>query len=200
MKDQRQQLRQSIRNARRALSSQDQRYAAEQLCLNLSKQVAVRKASNIAAYLATDGEISPEPLIEWAYANRKKVFVPVLHPLKHHQLLFVELTPDSPMKTNRYGILEPDPSANKIQPLWALDLVFLPLVAFDKTGARLGMGGGYYDRTFAYRAKLTPYNKPTLIGIAHSIQEVMKLSTQSWDIPLSAIATEHDFLTVKKIN
>lgn len=190
MKDQRQQLRRQIRNARRALTPQQQQLAAEHLCLNLTKQIVVRKAKNIAAYLPTDGEISPLPFINWAYANNKKIFVPVLHPIKHHQLWFVELKPGSHMKTNQYGILEPNHRLNKIQPLYALDMVLLPLVAFDQTGARLGMGGGYYDRTFAYRKQLSPFERPKLIGITHQLQQVESLPTESWDIPLSAIITD----------
>lgn len=195
MKDQRQLLRRQIRDARRTLTPQQQQFAAEQLCLNLTKQLPIRKAKALAAYLPTDGEISLLPFIKWAQAHHKKVFVPVLHPIKHHQLWFVELTPDSPMKTNRYGILEPDHRLNKIQPLWALDAVLLPLVAFDNTGARLGMGGGYYDRTLAYRNQLSPFNRPSLIGVAHAIQEVIQLPTENWDIPLSAIATDQTFLS-----
>lgn len=192
MKDQRQQLRQKIRTARQALTQQQQKLAAEQLCLKLTKQAVVQNAKNIAAYLPTDGEISPLPFINWAYANNKKIFVPVLHPLKHKQLWFVELKSGSPMKTNKYGILEPDHRLNRVQPLHSLDIVLLPLVAFDRTGARLGMGGGYYDRTFAYRKQLSPFERPKLIGITHQLQQVDSLPTESWDIPLSAIVTDQE--------
>jgi 5-formyltetrahydrofolate cyclo-ligase len=68
-------------------------------------------------------------------------------------------------------------------------LVLLPLVAFDATGNRLGMGGGYYDRSFAFKKSLPPASKPILVGIAHQLQKVAALSVEHWDIVMDTIAT-----------
>lgn len=188
--EERQRLRKSMRRLRNSLSPQQQAYAANKLCLQLSKNHAIRSAQTIATYLPNDGEISTLPFIQWAQSMGKTILLPVLHPIKKGQLWFVEYQPDCKLKTNRYGIVEPDPRFNQIKPVWAIDTVLLPLVAFDRFGGRLGMGGGYYDRTFANRQKVQPFHKPRLIGLAHQLQEVEQLSIASWDIPLSAIATD----------
>jgi 5-formyltetrahydrofolate cyclo-ligase len=80
-----------------------------------------------------------------------------------------------------------------------LDVVLMPLVGFDRTGARLGMGGGFYDATFAFKQKLstgskTSTGKPALIGLAHACQQVESLATDTWDIPLFAIATDKEII------
>lgn len=73
---------------------------------------------------------------------------------------------------------------------------FLPLVAFDAKGRRLGMGGGFYDRAFAFKNKYKRLG-PMLIGLAHSIQEVESLDVEHWDIPLDAIVTEKKVFTIR---
>jgi 5-formyltetrahydrofolate cyclo-ligase len=66
----------------------------------------------------------------------------------------------------------------------------LPLVGFDASGNRMGMGGGYYDRTFSFKSLKKGLRGPTLIGLAHEIQRVEELPVESWDIPLTAIVTD----------
>ena len=94
------------------------------------------------------------------------------------------------MHLNRFGIQEPACSPRHWVRAWQLDLILLPLVAFDESGNRLGMGGGFYDRSLAYRQSRTHSRRPRLIGLAHELQRVEQLATNSWDIPLDMIATE----------
>lgn len=94
------------------------------------------------------------------------------------------------MRRNIYGIPEPALRNNRLRPPWALDLLLVPLVGFDPECNRLGMGGGFYDRSLAYLARRLHWRRPTLIGIAHEIQKVDRLDTQPWDIPLDMVATE----------
>lgn len=89
---------------------------------------------------------------------------------------------------NQFGIPEPLPSSHSISPQ-DLDMVILPLVSFDRFGGRLGMGGGFYDRTFAFRKENSGI-KPILLGVAHSCQESERLSLDVWDIPLDVIVTD----------
>jgi 5-formyltetrahydrofolate cyclo-ligase len=101
---------------------------------------------------------------------------------------------DARLLDNRYGI--PEPSIQEQQlPAWAMQVVLMPLVGFDRTGNRLGMGGGFYDRTFAFKRNRI-HARPLLIGLAHSVQEVAALPTESWDMPLDLIATEKELLRV----
>ncbi|HBP2722431.1 TPA: 5-formyltetrahydrofolate cyclo-ligase, partial [Pseudomonas aeruginosa] len=91
---------------------------------------------------------------------------------------------------NRFRISEPLADAGRQRKAWALDLVLLPLVGFDEQGGRLGMGGGFYDRSLAYLARRKNGHKPTLIGLAHECQKVDRLALASWDIPLAGTVTD----------
>ena len=103
-------------------------------------------------------------------------------------LRFAPWRAGDPLVTNRYGIPEPD-----VEPSSALDaremaVVVTPLVGFDARGHRLGMGGGWYDRSFAFRrARSAP---PLLVGAAFAQQQLDILDAADWDVPLDAIATE----------
>lgn len=92
------------------------------------------------------------------------------------------------MEKNAYGIYQPTKSSPEI-PLSNIDITLMPLVAFDRSGNRLGMGGGFYDRTFAYK-KRYPKQKPNLIGLAHDCQEAITITYEKWDIPLNRILTD----------
>ena len=99
------------------------------------------------------------------------------------------------MRPNRFGIAEPELGKNPTAPVWTLDIILLPLVAFDRAGNRMGMGGGFYDRTLA-RLNNSAMERPLLIGLAHHCQEVEHLQAQSWDIPLDIIATDKELIHV----
>lgn len=187
--DPRQQLRREMRARRRALSPRKQRNASRQLLKNLSRLPVFKRARHIALYLPNDGEIDPTLVIEQCWRLGKQTYLPVLHPIRHNRLWFVPYQRDTPMRRNIYRILEPVLTAAPRRPAWALDLVLLPLVAFDASGARMGMGGGYYDRTFSFKQRKGPLGPP-LIGLAHDIQRVETLPVASWDIPLAGIMTD----------
>ncbi len=178
-----------MRRGRRALSPSQQSQAAARLCRLLSRDPDFIRADRVAFYLASDGEISPQPLLELALKMGKRCYLPVLHPIRHNRLWFVRYRPGCPMQRNRFGIDEPHDKLNPRVPAWSLDLVLLPLVAFDPQGGRLGMGGGFYDRSFAFKTRQTR-RSPTLIGLAHELQKVERLPLASWDIPLAGIASD----------
>ena len=187
--DARSTLRQSIRQKRRALSPQQQATAAHNLLTEIKKIPAIYKSKHLALYLPNDGELDPTPIVQWCWKMKKAVYLPVLHPLSHNRLWFVRYTHRTPMTRNIYGILEPKTPYRCIRPAKMLDIVLLPLVAFDEQGGRLGMGGGYYDRTFSF---IRQYNaqRPRLIGLAHDLQKVDKLPIESWDVPLSCVVSD----------
>ncbi|WP_027857479.1 5-formyltetrahydrofolate cyclo-ligase [Marinobacterium jannaschii] len=188
--DTRQALRRSIRSKRRALTPLQQRQAANRLCKQLRKLPAFLNAQHIAVYLPNDGEIDLQPLIRLCWQLGKKTYLPVLHPVKHNSLWFVPYSAKTRLVKNIYKIPEPVVLGEPKQPIWALDLVLLPLVAFDADGNRMGMGGGYYDRTFAFKTRLGANWGPRLLGMAHELQRVDKLAVASWDIPLTGIVTD----------
>lgn len=192
-----QQLRREMRARRRALSPHQQRQASRQLYRLLIRQPLFVRSHHIAFYLANDGEIDPGPLLEAALRMGKACYLPVLKKNAENQLLFVRYYQGSPLRRNRYGIPEPTARRGDILPARKLDLALLPLVAFDRHGGRLGMGGGFYDRSFAFKhSHLAP--APYLLGLAHECQEVERLMPAQWDIPLHAVITGRSIATCKK--
>jgi len=138
---------------------------------------------------ASDGELDTLPLLSRLWAAGKIVAVPVVG--SRAEMDFYRVIPRTPLSQNRYGIPEPrtrgSGAGRYINPL-ALDVVFMPLVAFDESGNRLGMGAGYYDR---FLGRLPAALRPLTVGLAHDLQRVPEgLERQPWDVPLDAIATE----------
>ncbi|MGI0116097.1 5-formyltetrahydrofolate cyclo-ligase [Zooshikella sp. RANM57] len=183
-------LRTTLRQKRRQLSKQQQQRASESLLSSLKKNPTFIKSKTVAVYIANDGEINLSPTIRFLWKSGKHVFLPVLRPDKHNRLWFVHYQPHTTLSLNNFSIPEPTRRGNKVITPWALDLVLLPLVGFDIHGGRLGMGGGFYDRTFAFVQTIPHLRHPKLMGVAHECQRVDKLPTASWDIPLNAIATD----------
>jgi 5-formyltetrahydrofolate cyclo-ligase len=178
-------LRKNIRIRRNELSNSMQQQASLLLVERLSTHQKVQQAQTIALYLANDSELDPMPFIKWCWQQKKQVYLPVLHPFCPGHLLFLLFEECSIMVKNHYGIDEPKLDVNKVCPLNKLDVLFTPLVAFDDSGARLGMGGGFYDRTIAnwQQHQVCP------IGLAHDCQQVDIIPVEHWDIPLPEIIT-----------
>lgn len=187
------QLRSELRARRRALNPTQQMQASIFLLRHLMKLPQFMRARNVALYVANDGEIDPEPIARQLWKMEKHCFLPVLRPDKRKDLWFVEYTPDALLTKNRFGIPEPDFRSQHRMSAQLLDVVLMPLVGFDRTGARLGMGGGFYDTTFAFKQKKFT-GKPALIGLAHACQQVDSLATDAWDIPLFAIVTDQGIM------
>lgn len=139
---------------------------------------------DLAAYSAFRGEPDLMPALERLHREGRRVHLPVL---EGRALKFRRWTPDAAMQKNQYGIDEPTDGAAVAPGL--LVLVFLPLVAFAPDGARLGMGAGYYDRTFSFRRDCGAA-RPLLAGVAYAMQEVGDLPVQDWDVKLDAVITE----------
>jgi 5-formyltetrahydrofolate cyclo-ligase len=191
---QRQKIRTEFRNKRQALSPTQQSTAASKLLTTCLASTKLSQAKTIACYIANDGEIDPKAIINYCWQQGKSLLLPVLHPFSKGNLLFVEYHPNSPMRKNSYGINEPIVSSMNLHPLNNIELILAPLVAFDSKGNRLGMGGGYYDRTLA------PIRRDSLqtqlIGLAHDCQQTDSLLTDTWDIPLDGIATPDQFFNI----
>ncbi len=190
--DPRQALRKELRARRNSLNPTQQEAASAWALRHLMKSPKFLRAQHVALYIAADGELNPNLIAEQLWKMGKHCYLPVLHPRSEGQLWFVEYTPNTELKPNRFGIPEPDHRQERKFAPNLLDVVLLPLVGFDRRGGRLGMGGGFYDRTFAFhKGKKT---KPYLIGMAHSCQEVEMLETADWDIPLYAVVTDKELI------
>jgi 5-formyltetrahydrofolate cyclo-ligase len=194
MPEKKRDIRTDMRARRRGLSARQQQQAANQLATHVCRQGFFRHARRLAFYLPNDGELDPTPILELAVAAGKQAYLPVLDPLRARTLHFVRWQPGEPLVPNRFGIPEPSLKSARFAPPWTLDVVFMPLVAFDGTGNRLGMGGGFYDRTLAHCYQ-TQRQRPRLVGVAHHFQQLGCLPADPWDIPLHAVATERCFLS-----
>lgn len=190
-------LRYQLRQQRRALNRQEQHKAAQNLLKLISQQSWFLNAKNLAVYLANDGEIDPLPVALLAQKMGKNVYLPVLHPLNKGQLAFFRWQEDTQLSCNRFGILEPASSLYAWRYpdyclVQALDVILMPLVGFDQQGNRLGMGGGFYDRTL--EPPLAAFKRPKLIGLAHECQQVLSLPVRSWDLPMHQVVTPQQII------
>ncbi len=185
-------LRKHYRRLRAALPIEQQRHNAIRLARLINAHLGIIKTRRIAAYLATNGEISLNTWI--AGTSRHRIYLPKLYEPIEPRLRFAALDGDTRWMKNRFNIIEP--AAHWGQTLHArqLDVVLLPLVAFDRQGNRLGMGGGYYDRSVGFRRFRRNWTRPGLIGVAHGMQECTQLPVAPWDVPLDAIITEREII------
>jgi 5-formyltetrahydrofolate cyclo-ligase len=181
----RQQIRQQIRQRRCTLTPEQQTQFALQAADRMMAYPPILLAHTVAVFLSFDGELDTRPLIDQLWRAGKRVYLPVLHPFSPGNLLFLHYHPSSNLVMNRLKIREPQLDIRDVLPLGQLDVLITPLVAFDAAGQRLGMGGGFYDRTLQNwrQHHLQP------VGYAHDCQQVEALPTERWDIPLPAVIT-----------
>jgi 5-formyltetrahydrofolate cyclo-ligase len=191
--------RRAIRRARRALSPADQREHSLAVAEGLRRTLLFLGAARIGVYRAADGELDPLPVVRAARAAGKRCYLPVLHPFAGPALWFCEWRVGDALRPNRFAIEEPLPQRRPPHHPWQLDLLFVPLVAFDTQGNRLGMGGGYYDRTLAYLPLRRHWRRPRVIGFAHALQRVESLPRNAWDVPVDAVVTERTVHRVEKM-
>lgn len=183
-----------MRKRRCMLSDSERRIRAKKLSRLIASSRIFQKSRHVAFYLTNNGEIDLLSLIKLAWKQKKCCYLPVLGPGHSHSLCFLPYTSATRLYRNRFGINEPLHKRHtrrfKVQ---SLDLIFMPVVAFDEQGNRLGMGGGFYDRTLAFLHNRHQWRKPHLVGTAFSFQKVKTLETRIWDVPLEGIATDEEF-------
>ena len=180
-------LRRDIRARRRATPASERIAAAEHLADHLLALPFVPAHGHVAGYWAVDGEIG---LHAWQLRLPETLIycLPVLH--DDNQLRFAPWRPGAPLVANRYGIPEPETAAGELLAPEDMALVVLPLVAFDAQCRRLGMGAGWYDRSFAFRRERSA--PPWLVGAAFARQQVDALLPEPWDVPVDAVCTERE--------
>lgn len=183
-------LRKILREQRNSLTVQQQKSAATHLFKYLSQHKLFMQSRHIALYLPNDGEIDPSLLLDAARKQKKHIYLPVLQRWPKYSMVLQQLAPNQSWQLNRFGIKEPKADKKRQAKTSRIDLILMPLVGFDRCGNRLGMGGGFYDRYLAHLKYRKHWKKPLLIGLAHHSQQVDKLTSNNWDIPLSAIVTD----------
>lgn len=174
-------LRKQLRQRRQALTAAYRDAAADLLASRIVELDGWQKARSVGGYWPNDGEMDPRPLLQLARNAGKRVCLPVL--AEGNTLTFREWDMGAELVGNRFGIPEP-PAATPDMPLTELDIVLMPLVGWSRDGTRLGMGGGFYDRSLAG-------NHDTIrVGLAFDCQEADTLQAAAWDVPLDYVLTE----------
>jgi 5-formyltetrahydrofolate cyclo-ligase len=190
----RKRIRAQMRAKRRTLSATDVQRYSNDLARHFEKNRIFQNAQHIAFYFANDGEPDVHPLMQTAWRMRKHCYLPILSPPFQRHLYFAEYNQGDALVLNQFSIPEPHVGPRLRKSGKTMDLVLTPLVAFDRDGNRLGMGGGFYDRTFAYLRHQQHWRRPRMVGVAYDFQQVEQLDSATWDVPLSGIATPSRFI------
>ncbi len=176
-------LRQHLRARRQSLTPQQQKTASHALLQHLLRVPIVRQAAVIALYSPTDGEIDVRGLMS-LFPDKTWAFPRVVS-VERRVVRFYPVSDPKELVSGTYGIAEPAIEGGELRPLDSrIDVVITPLVGFDASGNRLGMGGGYYDRFFQRQPQATR------IGVAYAFQQVDELPTQPWDRAMHYCVTD----------
>jgi 5-formyltetrahydrofolate cyclo-ligase len=179
-------MRQANRKRRGELSPLQLQTAAEALAHRIIELDVYVRSTKLAVYFAVNGEIGLDVVIDHALAAGKQVFLPNLD---QKSLRFSPYFREQKMRINKFRLPEPDVGDEQMLQPDQLDLVLAPLVVFDENRNRIGMGGGFYDRSFAMR-KAIEVTEPVLIGVAHELQKVDEIIPQEWDVRLDSVVTD----------
>jgi 5-formyltetrahydrofolate cyclo-ligase len=188
-------LRRELRVRRRAITGTVRARKGRQLAARVAALGLLRPGRRIGLYLATVEEIDTTPLLDLALRHGCAVSLPRVVSRRHDRMRFHEYaggTRAISVRRGAFGILEPQ--GGVVRAPRELDVVFMPLVGFDGSGNRIGMGRGYYDRHFAFRLRLRHCRRPMLVGLAYAVQQVGSLPHAPHDVPLDAIVTESSSL------
>ena len=180
-------MRQANRKRRGELSPRQLQVASQALAQRIIELDVYARSTQLAAYFAVNGEIGLDVVIDHALAAGKRVFLPNLDRVS---LRFSPYFREQKMRINKFRLPEPDVGDEQMLQPDQLDLVLAPLVVFDENRNRIGMGGGFYDRSFAMR-KSSQVSAPVLIGVAHELQKVDEIIPQEWDVRLDMVVTDH---------
>ncbi len=180
-------IRKPLLALRAQLSKSEQQEKSTQIIEHIKQSDVFMQSKKVAFYHAVRGEADPADLLS-STSDNQKFYLPLLSSNKNQGLVFAPIDENTQYKNNAFSIPEPIVETHELLDARELDLVIMPLLGFDLAGNRLGMGGGYYDRCFAFKHLNT--SKPILMGFAYDFQKIESLITEPWDIGLDMIATE----------
>lgn len=183
----RQLTRKKLQQQRANISLSEQKKASAIITEQLSQHPIFACSQTLAAYKAIQHEIDPSALIHKAWQNKKICYLPVL---QGKELIFCAYQADTLLTKNQFNILEPILSLANCIAIQDLDLVLVPLLGFTEKGQRLGMGAGFYDRSFSFLLNSPRPTRPFLLGLAYERQKLTNFTEKNWDVPLNAVITE----------
>jgi 5-formyltetrahydrofolate cyclo-ligase len=180
-------LRREIRKQRQALSAKLQQQFSATICQKIIANTIFQRSQKIAFYYPQNGEVDTLQLQK--LYPQKEYYLPILNPDCSCNLFFAHYVNAAALINNKFGIPEPDLLSAQFINAEDLDLVIAPLVLFDENCNRVGMGAGYYDRTFAFKRDSIS-RQPFLLGVAYEFQKVPILTANPWDVKLQMVVTE----------
>ena len=184
---QRKKLRDCLRHLRRNLLLSDQQSASNAVYNLIVRQDFFVSAKHIAFYMSFDGELDPKQILQEAINQGKSCYLPIVIDDGAEEMNFGLYDQAMSLEENKWGIQEPLSQGSLISP-FDLEVVFVPLVGFDDKCSRLGMGKGFYDKTFNFKSRNT-LSQPLLVGLAHECQHIQKIPLENWDVRLDLIVT-----------
>ncbi|MEM1092535.1 MAG: 5-formyltetrahydrofolate cyclo-ligase [Pseudomonadota bacterium] len=183
------------RSLRRSQSAEQRATASRLICSRIVDQPVFQRVTHIAAYLALSDEVNLSGLLDRCQALGKQIWLPRVTD-QHMAFAAYDPRERGALVKSRVGTYQPKPEA-PVRSTQRLDLVLLPVLAFTRRGDRLGMGGGYYDRTFSFMLPTRPGSGPELVGVAFTVQEAERLPSDPWDVPLHHVATQQEWIDCK---
>lgn len=191
-------LRRQLRAVRNTVPDKIRRQAGQALVRQALRHRLLAANKRIGFYIPANGEIDVMPLLNRAYAMGVQCFLPIVPGRRRLRMWFSRLDhrPHLPhhWRLNRFGIPEYHAPCGQKLRASRLQRVFMPLLGFDERGYRIGMGGGYYDASLAFRAGRKFWRAPALIGVAFSVQQAEHIPNDPWDVPLDGVLTEKGLL------
>lgn len=186
-------LRSRLRRIRQAVPGATRKLAGRAITRFALTHRLLASGRRLGLYIPAKAELDCMPLLNRALWLGAECYLPVVPRARQRMLWFSRLGDAPHWGVNRYGIPEYGHRQYKRLRAADLDILFLPLLGFDESGYRMGMGGGYYDASLAFLTRRRHWHKPRLIGLAFEAQKVASLPTDPWDVPLDAVITERGY-------
>ena len=187
--------RQAILQQRKALTKEEVHALSQLVLARVLSHPYLQQPRLIASYLSCSGELDTITLNEQLQNKQHQLCLPVISPTERGIMDFHRYHSLAELKPNKFNIPEPIPSKESLVSPTELELVVVPLVGFTGKGARLGMGGGYYDRILK---QISP--NCLKLGLAYDFQRNDEIESKDWDVPLDEIITptqHYRFTTTK---
>jgi 5-formyltetrahydrofolate cyclo-ligase len=171
---------------RRAVGAAEREHAARAVADHIAATPWLAPGKRIGLYASMPQELGTRPLIELAQRRGCVIYLPRITSMRARRMRFVPLSPDT--RQHAFGMVEP--SGDEWIGARFLDTIFCAGVGFDRRGARIGHGAGFYDRALAFRHVRRHWRGPRLVGLAYSFQVVPQVPVADNDVFMDYLVTE----------
>jgi 5-formyltetrahydrofolate cyclo-ligase len=181
-----QSLRKELLAARKALRPAARERAAFAVAAHIAATRWLAPGKRIGLYASMPQELGTGPLIDLAQERGCEIYLPRISSMRARSMRFVPLNPHA--RQHSFGMIEPE--GHEWLGARFLDTIFVAGVGFDRRGARLGHGAGFYDRALAFRHLRNHWRGPRLVGVAYDFQVVPRIPVTAHDVFMDYIVTD----------